>query len=298
VQLHILYRGPLESCNYGCVYCPFAKKVDTRAELLADRRALERFTAWVGGRTGDRIGVLITPWGEGLVRRHYREALVALSNMPNVERAAIQTNLSSSLGWVERADKASLALWATYHPEWVSRSRFVERVRALFSAGVRMSCGAVGFTRLLDDIEALRAELPEEIYLWVNAVKDGKESYTAEQLRRFERIDPLFRVSTRHHPSLGRSCRAGASVISVDGEGTMRRCHFIREPIGNIYEPGFEAALVERPCTNLTCGCHIGYVHLDELDLYRVFGANILERIPAPLIWPRRTTNVALDSPS
>ena len=60
----------------------------------------------------------------------------------------------------------------------------------------------------------------------------------------------------------------------------MRRCHFIKQPIGNIYEPGFEKALFDRPCSNDTCGCHIGYVHLDYLGLYQVFGSGVLERIP------------------
>jgi len=60
----------------------------------------------------------------------------------------------------------------------------------------------------------------------------------------------------------------------------MRRCHFIREVIGNIYEPGFENALRETPCSKATCGCHIGYVHMDELKLYEVFGEGVLERIP------------------
>jgi len=57
--------------------------------------------------------------------------------------------------------------------------------------------------------------------------------------------------------------------------------HFIREVIGNIYEPGFENALRETPCVNGACGCHIGYVHMDELKLYEVFGEGVLERIPA-----------------
>jgi hypothetical protein len=96
-------------------------------------------------------------------------------------------------------------------------------------------------------------------------------------------IDPLFPVNNRRHPSLGRSCRAGRSVISVDGVGTVRRCHFIRAPLGNLYDPGIERVLAERPCTNATCGCHIGYVHLDELKLYEVFGDGVLERIPARL---------------
>lgn len=50
--------------------------------------------------------------------------------------------------------------------------------------------------------------------------------------------------------------------------------------LGNIYEPGFERALFPRTCTNETCGCHIGYLHLEPLDLYARFGEGVLERIP------------------
>ena len=70
-------------------------------------------------------------------------------------------------------------------------------------------------------------------------------------------------------------------MISVDGAGDIYRCHFIKQPLGNIYEPGFADTLVDRPCSNQTCGCHIGYVHMDELQLYPVFGSGVLERIPA-----------------
>src|SRR5205085_1024801 len=52
LNLSILYRGPLSSCNYGCAYCPFAKHAETAEELAADRRALERFTGWVSRRGG------------------------------------------------------------------------------------------------------------------------------------------------------------------------------------------------------------------------------------------------------
>jgi MoaA/NifB/PqqE/SkfB family radical SAM enzyme len=299
MKLALLYRGPLESCNYGCDYCPFAKKKDSRADLARDKKALERFVDWVAARKHDRLGVFLTPWGEGLVRAHYREALVALSRMPNVDRAVIQTNLSSSIDWVERADPARLALWTTYHPEWTSRARFVAKVRALDDAGVRVSCGVVGFRRFAAEIEALRCELPERVYVWINAVKSGGdegrgERYTEADIARFEATDPLFRINTRRHPSLGRSCRAGASVVSIDGDGTMRRCHFIPAPIGNIYEPGFERALFERDCTNATCGCHIGYVHLDYLELGRVFGSGILERIPTERVWTQPARRLAV----
>jgi hypothetical protein len=200
--------------------------------------------------------------------------------MPHVDRAAIQTNLSCRLGWVEACDKDKLALWTTFHPGEVERSRFVAKCRELDQRGVRYSAGVVGLKEHREEIAALRRELAPHVYVWINAYKRRPDYYTDDELRFFEAIDPLFPVNNRHHPSRGQSCRCGTSVIAVDGDGAVRRCHFIRQPLGNIYEPGFEKALFDRPCPNDTCGCHIGYVHLDSLRLYEVFGAGVLERIP------------------
>ena len=115
--------------------------------------------------------------------------------------------------------------------------------------------------------------------------------YTPAERARLEAVDPLFPVNAVDHPSLGRACRAGSAVISVDGDGEVRRCHFVDAPLGNIYAPGFEAALVPRPCPNRTCGCHIGYVHLEPLGLEATFEGGLLERIPAG--WPGRPLAVA-----
>jgi len=284
MKLSILYRGPLSSCNYGCVYCPFAKRRESREELATDRRALDRFVAWVGRRAGDSMAVFFTPWGEALIRRSYQRALAALTAMPHVCRAAIQTNLSVPLDWVEACDKQKLALWTTYHPTEVSRARFVKRALELVRRGVRFSAGVVGLRERFEEIVALRRELPREVYVWVNAYRREGSSYTEEEVRLLESVDPLFRLNTRSYPSLGEACRAGSEVISVAGDGTARRCHFIEEPIGNIYDEGFESRLIDRPCSNTACRCHIGYVHLDYLELDKVFGAGILERIPEG--WP------------
>lgn len=280
MNLSILYRGPLSSCNYACGYCPFAKRTETADELAHDRACLDRFTAWVACRTADRIGVLFTPWGEALVRRWYQDALARLTNLPNVGKAAIQTNLTCKLDWVDGCDRSKLALWCTYHPGEVTRDRFLAKCRELIDRGVRFSVGVVGLREHRGEIEALRRELPADVYLWINAYKREPDYYAPDLLAAFEAIDPLFPVNNQYHASLGESCRAGSTVISVDGDGTIRRCHFIKRPVGNIYEPGFEAHLIDRPCTNDACGCHIGYVHLDRLKLYDVFGDGVLERIP------------------
>ena len=289
MNLSILYRGPLSSCNYGCEYCPFAKRTESRDELAHDRECLERFVAWAGGRTSDDVGVLFTPWGEALVRRWYQDALAELTRMSHVRKAAIQTNLSCKLDWVERCDLTRLALWCTYHPTEVTRERFLARCRELHARGVRFSVGVVGLKEHLGEIDLLREELPADVYLWVNAYKREPDYYSAEMVERLTGVDPLFPVNNRYHPSRGEPCRTGNSVISVDGDGMVRRCHFIREPIGNIYDADFESCLTERPCENDTCGCHIGYVHLDRLGLYDTFGDGVLERVPVrlPVVAPR-----------
>lgn len=280
MNLSILYRGPLSSCNYGCWYCPFAKHHENAEELATDRAALERFVAWVESRQQDAISILFTPWGEALIRSWYQAAIIRLSNLAHVQKVAIQTNLSCKLDWIGSCDKTRVALWTTFHPGETARERFLNQCRELDAREIRYSVGVVGLKENLAQIKSLRRELRPQVYLWINAYKDQADYYAREIIARFTEIDPLFPVNNQHHPSLGKHCRTGNSVISVDGEGTIRRCHFIRETLGNIYVPGFEKILNKRVCTNETCGCHIGYVHLDELKLAETFQAGVLERIP------------------
>jgi hypothetical protein len=286
LTLSILYRGPLSSCNYACGYCPFAKRTETAEELAADRAALDRFVEWVAARPAeDRLCVLFTPWGEALTRRWYRDALVRLTGLQQVVKTAVQTNLACGLGWVEDCDKTKLALWTTFHPSQAARDSFLTRCRELDARGVRYSVGVVGLREHFAEIGALRRELAGHVYLWVNAYKDVPDYYRPGEAEWLSGIDPLFPFNNTRHPSGGRACRAGETVVSVDGDGTVRRCHFIRTPLGNLYDPGFEQVLAARPCTNATCGCHIGHVHLNELGLYEVFRDGVLERVPHGSKW-------------
>ncbi|MBL7496296.1 STM4011 family radical SAM protein [Frankia sp. CNm7] len=289
-HLTILYRGPLASCDYDCPYCPFAKRRDTPEQLRSDRAALERFTDWVREQR-QGVSVLFTPWGEGLTRSWYRRALVELSHLPRVERVAIQTNLSHRVAWTADADLSRLALWGTYHPSQVPYGHFLGKCLDLAERGVRFSVGVVGQPDHLAAARRLRADLPGTVYLWVNAA-EGRV-YTDAEAAHWTEIDPLFSYSRDPHPSHGLPCRTGETVVSVDGEGTVRRCHFVPTALGNLYDGSFRAALRPRPCPLDMCDCHIGYVHLEPLGLYGTFAGGILERIP--VAWPRRGTSHGLD---
>ncbi|MGE0324851.1 MAG: STM4011 family radical SAM protein [Polyangiaceae bacterium] len=283
---NILYRGSLSSCNYACDYCPFAKTSNTREELAQDAAELSRFVAWVAQRRDRRVGVLFTPWGEALIRSHYREAMLELSHLEHVYRVAIQTNLSCELDWLSVANRDTLALWVTFHPSQVSRERFLQRCRELDRLSVRYSVGVVGLREHFEEIEALRRELQPNTYLWLNAYKRDPEYYAESDLRRLREVDPYFDLNRRYYPSLGKACHAGHTSFTVSGDGDVRRCHFIQTTLGNLYETDITERLRAEPCTNLSCGCHIGYVHRPELELYDLFGDGVLERIPAE--WPTR----------
>ena len=296
LDLKILYRGPLSSCNYDCHYCPFAKHFESADELEGDRIALQEFCNWIVARNqshpNDRFSILMTPWGEGLTRRWYREALIVLSNLANIEKVAIQTNISCRLKWIEQCDLKNLGLWCTWHPTQISREKFVSKCAELDLMQVNYSVGIVGLRDYMAEAELLRSEISQDVYMWVNAYKDVENYYRDGEVEFWKTVDPLFAFNNSRHPSLDRACRAGQSVISIDGDGNMRRCHFIKDPIGNLYSDNFTQALQPRLCTNHTCGCHIGYVHMNELGLYETFGRGVLERVPSLPIWKKATIDV------
>ena len=281
IDLSILYRGPLASCNYACDYCPFAKQRDSATELRVDFEALTQFLQWCeqSHSAAKSLSILFTPWGEALTRAWYRQAMIAISHMAHVRKVAIQTNLSAKLDWLSQCDLSRVGLWCTYHPTQVSLERFLEQCFQLDELGVQYSVGVVGLHENADAAENLRGRLREDVYLWINAYKDVSDYYNGQQVERWTSLDPLFPINNVRHPSLGKPCRTGHSVISVDGDGTVRRCHFIKTVLGNLYRDHLSEMLRPRPCTNATCGCHIGYVHMDELKLYEVFGDHVLARI-------------------
>lgn len=278
-MLTLLWRGRLSSCNYACGYCPFAKRRDTRAALVQDAADLARFVAWAGAQRR-ALRVLFTPWGEALIRRHYRAAMVALAQMPHVDQVSIQTNLSGPLAWLEDAPRAKLSLWCTWHPGEAALERFADRCARLHALGVAFSAGIVARREHLDAIDALRAALPAGTPLWLNAYdRAGPGYYDAATLARLEAIDPWFRYDVAPPPSRGRPCGAGEDALSVDADGDLRRCHFIPTRLGNLYADDLDALLAPRPCSRLRCECFIGYAHRRDLPIREAFAHGGLARI-------------------
>jgi hypothetical protein len=280
MNLSVLYRGSLTSCNYSCTYCPFSKRFETAAQLDRDRRGLEQFVTRLSRETNHRWRVLFTPWGEALVRGWYRYAIARLTHLPQIESVAAQTNLSASLDWIDDCRLERLALWATYHPTETHRESFLNQVRRLRARNVRVSVGMVGVAEFADEIRTMRRLLPDDVYLWINAQQPRPRPYTEEEESLFASIDPQFKATSRRLPSLGAACRTGDASFTVNGNGDMRRCHFVHDMIGNFNDDDWASALRPRSCPKQFCDCFLGTSQLKDEDFAAFFGPFPLERLP------------------
>lgn len=278
--LTVLYRGALETCNYACGYCPFAKRKETKQKKVEDTTGLEQFISWLNQQSMLNFNLFFTPWGEALVFKRYQQAISSLTKMANINKVVFQTNLSSKLDFLNEVDCTKLRLWCTYHPTEITRQRFIEKTKQLDSYGVKYSVGMVGQPSLFAEIAKLRDELNPATYLWINSYVENNQhySYSEQQQRALTSIDPLFSLN-KIYGSKGLACFAGESVITVDEFGDIRRCHFIKQVIGNIHDPNWQQILQPRSCSANYCDCHIGYAHLKSLKLEQYFGDQLLERI-------------------
>lgn len=279
----LYYRGLLSSCNYDCPYCPFSKNKDSRATLERDKEQLGVFMNWVreGEGAGHQLSIFFNPYGEALIHRWYRDAMIELSHMPHVQKVAVQTNLSVKLDWTRELNRDKAALWATYHPGQTTQEQFVSQCMKLYEQHIPFSVGTVGIRSAFGAIEQIRSRLPDDVYVWINAFKDQKNYYTSEEMDYLTAIDPYFQLNVPDYDSFGLPCDAGSNVFYVQGSGVVKRCYSDRRIIGHLYRDGLEVLSEERPCKMKKCGCYIGYIHMPQLTMNQIYGDGLLERVPA-----------------
>jgi MoaA/NifB/PqqE/SkfB family radical SAM enzyme len=285
MSLLVLFRTRLEWCNYTCGYCPWnatLRRVPAE-EFRADEQRLTR----VVGRVAELpqpVEFFITPKAEYLVLPYWRGAVARLLALPQVSRVTVQTNLSFDLAaFLDEIDAAKLALWTTYHPTEVSVVDLDELHRKwelLSRRGVPFSVGIVGTRANLPHMRRLRARLPRDVYLWVNAYQREPNYYSAAELAEVRAVDPYFDLNNQYFPSLGRPCDAGHRAVYLDDEGNLRRCFFVGDVIGNIFAEGWGALDGPRPCPRATCHCYVGHMHIVELGFRALYGDNLAARIP------------------
>ena len=203
---------------------PVCQAQGLRAALAADRAAWRRFVDWARAQPAtDQLGVLVTPWGEALIRRWYQDGLAELSRLPQITRAAVQTNLSAPLDWIAAADPIAPRAVVHATTRRGPRSRR-SSPRAATARRRRRAATASASSASASITPRPRARcappLPAEIYVWINAVK--AIAYAADEIAAWQAIDPLFALNL---PALAEPGPARAAPASERSPSTATaRC--------------------------------------------------------------------------
>lgn len=263
--LQVYYRGYLKSCNYACSYCPFSKKKMSERQLMKDREALFRFIDRIGKleeTKGERFAVQIVPYGEALIHDFYWEAMAKLSCLSCCDAVGCQTNLSFPVEKMiskfseNQGNVEKLRLWCTYHPAMTGKEDFLKQSQSLRDRGVKHCIGAVGNPENIQDIKALRRELPPEIYFWINRMDGLKRQYTSQEKKALEEIDPFFHSELSYPAAACENCK---NSWFVQADGRVTPCNLSKSSLGNLYDNEFGSSCKTPGSMSGACKCFLAY---------------------------------------
>ena len=266
LNLRSSIAGRCRAATTTARYCPFAKQHETRGRAARRPRGARRASsAGSAQRPDGTLSVLFTPWGEALIRRWYQQALVA-AEPPAARRQGRDPDepvLPARLGRdCDRRQARPVVHLSSRADDRGQRSS--ANAASWTQRGVRFSVGVVGLHEHIDEIEALRAELPTR-RLPVDQRLQGRARLLPPQQsgRGWQRVDPLFpdqQYTARFaEPSLPRRARRG---LGGRRRHNLRRCHFVdadRQPLrGGLADgarPAHPARTRPAAATSATCCC-------------------------------------------
>lgn len=258
----IYYRGHLRSCNYRCPYCPFRSG---QYDLAADEAALNKFCAKIS-EFGNELTIMLIPHGEAMIHEYYHKAIAALCRYEHVKTVGCQTNLSFNVK--NFADNIKdynykVSLWCTFHPSQVKLDTFLRQCGKLYDCGIKFCAGAVGHPVYIPLLKEMRSRLPEDIYMWVNALKGFGRDYTKEEVADFIGIDPFFKLELQEFIADSKLCIAGRESVFTDGNGDIFACNISKVRLGNLYAG--EKIKTESICKAEKCSCYLAYSNRIEV---------------------------------
>lgn len=282
MEYTLYYRNYLRYCNYNCSYCPFAKGRVNDVLIQKEKKYLDKFVNYI--RTSkNKFRLFFAPRGELLIHEIYRQKFIELSHMDNVIEIVIQTNLSSSLNWLELVNKEKIILWTTYHPNQVELDKFFSQILNLVEYNIKFTIGIVGVKDNFENIKRMSRMLNtlklKKPYFWINAYKDEKNYYSKDEIEFLTLNDPLFYINLENHISKNLYCKTGNTVFFVEFNGNIHRCWKDKVKRGNLYKSKLKDISKEEKCIKEQCTCFIGYSNLESLKLDGKYKTSVLGRM-------------------
>ncbi len=274
---HMYYRGLLKSCNYTCAYCVFAKQPFRKKEITNDQKRLEDFCDRLKSMPFEQpISLMFTPYGEALIHSYYMETFAMLSKQPNIAKISCQTNFSFSTKKfmdvliTNGADVSKINLWCTFHPSMTSLEDFVAKVYELKNK-INLCVGIVGDPNQIEIMKELRATLPSDIYLWINAMDGLGRVYTKLEVEQFSKIDPFFYLEKEHRKADIQKCDGGNESVFITANGDVFPCNRSKYKIGNFYKT---TEIKQIDNCHGRCDCFLAYSNRRDITGLKQFAYN------------------------
>ena len=107
-------------------------------------------------------------------------------------------------------------------------------------------------------IAAVRAAMRRDEYSWINEAEPTAEEVITRRTSSTLCIHrPALPDERRATAELRRGMPARQSSISVDGDGNVKPCHFLKLDLGNLYDGTLSSAAC-RTLAERACNCFIG----------------------------------------
>lgn len=276
-ELELMYRGTLKSCNYSCYYCPFSKNTVSLSEIEKDKFQLKVFFEDLNKKYLKKI--FITPYGEGLIHKYYRDEIEKAVKREDIKSIGIQTNLSLNIiEWIKNMKEKKLPidkinLWVTCHFSQIDYDTFIFKIKNIYK-DINISVGVVGIPKDYEDILSLRKDLPKSVYLWINEYSHLKEEYSKELIEKFKNIDPIF--YRRKEIDFSEYCSCGVGSFFIEGNGKVRLCNRNPKILGTFMKENYFS---KKHCNKKDCDCYLTYSKFKS-NIFNFFGDKKLYRVP------------------
>ncbi|MCD7975619.1 MAG: STM4011 family radical SAM protein [Tannerellaceae bacterium] len=279
----IYYRGSLNSCNYTCSYCAFGRKGQQGFNVSQEVKALEGLCDQIAKDFTYPLRIMLIPYGEGMIHPWFRQQMIRLATLPQVEGISCQTNLSFPVDTFLKEIRTAgvspdkIKCWCSFHPEMVKVEDFVRKTETLLAGGIEICAGTVGDPSNKQILRRLRNELPLHVYMFINAMEGKKTALSKREIAFFSAIDNLFPYDRSRVAADWEACRGGKESRYVDFRGDIYPCPRSRARMGNLYG---DNPAQPTSCGKSICDCYIAYSNLDHTPLHSYMGQGITWRIP------------------
>ncbi len=279
-------------CNFNCSYC-----ILRNIPQYAFSREEQRQTAGVWDALScieDRIIVRVNFDGESFFDPLALECCLKINRIPNVIRSEFVTNNSiDPRNYMDRLDMSKCSFNCSFHPESISREKFLEHILILKDAGcpvVATMVVAPGKVKSLSSLIEFFAQHdvllkpllmlgPYQGYIpaYLNNIQSiirrvlGKgivypQAYSRQELkiiRKHYYSELEFKYQYGRSPE-GKLCWAGVDMINVFPDGSVLRCFNGR--IGSIFDLIKGTSQLQREpysCYADSCQCPSHMIFLD-----------------------------------